>query len=95
MVRFGVGGELIHNAAKMKPASVEVHDNYVTSLDYDSDNNLIYIGKATMGSSKADAVWSIRKLTYDASNNLIDMQYANGDGAFNNIWDSRTSISYS
>ena len=84
-----------HNAATMRPVSVEPQDNYMTALDYDSSGNLIYIGKANMGSSKADAVWSIRKLVYDASNNLTDMLWANGDGAFNNIWNNKTAISYS
>jgi len=86
---------LKHNAAAMRPVSVEPQDNYMTALDYDSSGNLIYIGKANMNSSKADRVWSIRKLVYDASNNLTDMLWANGDGAFNNIWNNRTAISYS
>ena len=84
-----------HNAATMRPVSVEPQDNYMTALDYDSSGNLIYIGKANMGSAKSDGVWSIRKLVYDASNNLTDMLWANGDGAFNNIWNNRTAISYS
>ena len=84
-----------HNAATMRPVSVEPQDNYMTALDYDSSGNLIYIGKANMNSSKADGVWSIRKLVYDASNNLTDMLWANGDGEFNNIWNNRTAISYS
>ena len=84
-----------HNAATMRPVSVESQDNYMTALDYDSSGNLIYIGKANMNSSKADGVWSIRKLVYDASNNLTDMLWANGDGAFNNIWDNRITINYS
>ena len=84
-----------HNASAMRPVSVEPQDNYMTALDYDSSGNLIYIGKANMNSSKADGVWSIRKLVYDASNNLTDMLWANGDGAFNNIWDNRITINYS
>ena len=84
-----------HNAATMRPVSVEPQDNYMTALDYDSSGNLIYIGKANMGSAKSDAVWNIRKLVYDASNNLTDMLWANGDGAFNNIWNNRIAISYS
>ena len=84
-----------HNAATMRPVSVEPQDNYMTALDYDSSGNLIYIGKANMNSSKSDGVWSIRKLVYNASNNLTDMSWANGDGAFNNIWNNRTAISYS
>lgn len=85
---------MIHNAAKIKPTAVEVHNNYTIALDYDGSNNMIYVGKATLGSSKSAAVWSIRKFTYDGNNNLTDIQWAN-DGAFNNIWNNRVSISYS
>ena len=85
---------MIHNAAKMKPTAVEVHNNYTIAIDYDGSGNMIYVGKAYLGSSKADGVWSIRKFVYNGSN-LTDIQWANGDGAFNNIWNNRVSISYS
>jgi len=65
--------------------------------EYDASNNPIYLGKAPPGSSsKTDkSIWQIRKQTYDASNNLTRIEYANGSREFNFIWDNRASLSYS
>lgn len=63
-------------------------------LEY-SGTNVIYIGKAAQGSATSAAVWLIRKLTYDGSNNCTNIQFANGSSAYNAIWDNRASLSYS
>jgi hypothetical protein len=68
---------------------------FTQAMDYDGNSNLIYFGMAPLGSSKASAVWQIRKFTYDGSNNLTDVQYAGGDDTFVNAWTSRASLSYS
>ena len=67
---------------------------YSTAFDYDASNNPIYIGTAPQGSAKSATVWQIRKLTYDASNNVTDVQYAGGSTAHNLVWNSRASYSY-
>lgn len=72
----------------------EAHDNWTTAFDYDASNNPIYIGKAKRGSSKADAVWQIKKLTY-AGTNVTDVQYPSGDDSYNQIWNNRASLTYS
>ena len=66
----------------------------VQAFDYDGSSNLIYIGFAALGSSKASAVWQIRKLTWSGSN-LTDVQYANGSTLFDAVWDNRASLNYS
>ena|SRR3990167_745987 len=70
-------------------------DTKTTVLDYDGSNNLIYSGLASPGSSKAVAVWQIKKYTYDGSSNLTDIQYADGNLEYDNIWNNRASGSYS
>jgi YD repeat-containing protein len=69
--------------------------NLSQALAYDSNGKLIYQGLAKPGSSKSAAVWQIRKFTYDADQNLTDIQWADGDLEFNNIWDDRATLSYS
>ena len=64
------------------------------ALDY-SSGNLIYQGKAVPGSSKASAVWRIAFFTYDVDDNLTDLQFADGNLNYDNIWNDRTSLSYS
>lgn len=54
-----------------------------------------YIGHAQPGSSKASPVWLIRKLSYDSSNRVTDIQFAGGAATFVNIWNSRSGYTYS
>lgn len=67
---------------------------YTQAIDYDASGNAIYIGLAIVGSAKSASVWQIRKITYDASNNATDIQWADGVITFIKIWNSRTSYSY-
>jgi len=67
---------------------------YTLANDFDGSGNPIYVGRAAPGSSKASAVWQIRKLTYSGTN-PTDYQYANGSTAFNAVWDNRAALSYS
>ena len=67
--------------------------NYATKIDKTSTANAIYIGNAVIGSSGASAVWQIKKL--DTSTLALDKTWADGDDDFNNVWNNRTSLSYS
>lgn len=66
---------------------------YITAISY-NEGNAEYIGKADPDSNKANAVWQIVKLSYTGEN-MTDIQYADGDLSFDNIWDDRASLSYS
>lgn len=65
---------------------------YVTAMEYDAGGNLIYMGKAPVASAKSDSKWRIKKFTYDANNNLVDIKFASDK--FDKIWDNRTSYGY-
>jgi len=67
---------------------------YTTALDYDGSGNLIYQGQASAGSAKSAAGWRIKKFVYSGSD-ITDIQFADGDTKFDNIWDNRVSLSYS
>lgn len=69
--------------------------SYTTNLDFVAGTNPIYIGFAVPASLTSAAVWQIRKLTYDGSSNLTNIQYAAGTTAFTSIWDNRAVLSYS
>jgi len=68
---------------------------YLVKMDYDANNNLIFLGDAIPGSVTSAAVWRIRKMTYDANNNITDIEWADGNSEFDNAWDDRTTLSYS
>lgn len=67
-------------------------DDVAIRLDDTSTANVTYVGKATVGSSTASAVWQIKKI--DETTGLV-ITWADGDTSFNNVWDNRVSLSYS
>jgi len=67
----------------------------ITTVEYDTDDDPVYVGKSAPSSSKSDPVWQIKKITYDASKNPIDIQYADGTQTLSKVWDNRTTYSYS
>lgn len=71
-----------------------VSSPYITSIDFDGANNPIYLGRALIGSAKSQAVWQIRKLTFDGANNVTDIRFANGSQEFNQKWDDRAALNY-
>ena len=71
---------------------------YTQAMDYDASGNCTYIGTANSansgGPSQSAAVWSIRKITYNASNQATLIQWAGGSTSETNVWNNRASLSY-
>ena len=55
---------------------------------------LEYQGFAQPNSLTSAAKWQIRKFTYDSSNRLSDIKWANGTDNTTLIWNSRASYDY-
>jgi hypothetical protein len=66
-------------------------------LDYAgrTDGQPVYVGFAEPSSLTSDPVWKIMRLDYSAGGDLIDRLWADGDTNFDNIWNNRTTLSYS
>lgn len=60
-------------------------------LDDTSTANVTYVGYAAIGTATSAASWKIKKL--DETTGLV-ITFA-GSGAYTQIWDNRTSLSYS
>jgi len=96
--------ESIDRATRLKPLpgsmkvttmngeSVNNPSNYATRLDDTSTPAITYIGKSHIGSATSAAVWQIASL--NTSSGLIKT-WADADALFNNVWDNRTSLTYS
>lgn len=78
----------------MRATAVENTCRYTKQLAYDSSNNLEYLGIAKIGSATSGALWQIRRFTW-SSNDLVTIEWTDGDFEFDNIWDNRASLSYS
>ena len=70
-----------------------IRDKYTTLVDDYTTINKIYIGKADANSSEASAVWQIKCI--DETGNFAKIQFAEGVDTFTNIWDDRTTYTYS
>lgn len=68
---------------------------FARRCDYDATGNLIYTGAATPGTLTSAAKWRIQKLTYSGTGNLLSIIWPNGEAEFANVWDNRTSLTYS
>lgn len=68
---------------------LRIENTTISGADYP-----LYIGKALPGTATSTANWQIRKLTYSGIY-VTQVDWADGDDLFNNIWDNRSSLSYS
>jgi len=62
-------------------------------LQVDTVGNTNYLGYATAGSVTSGAVWAIKRVV-ETGNNVV-ITWADGTKDFDNIWDNRTSLTYS
>lgn len=66
--------------------------SYAIRLDDTSTTNVTYVGKATIASSTSSAVWQVQKI--DETTGMV-ITWADGNSSFDNIWNNRTSLTYS
>lgn len=66
-----------------------------TKVEYDANQNELYIGQAAPGSATDASCWQIRKMTYDANQNVTQVDFAEGKNDYAYAWDSRAGYSYS
>lgn len=66
-----------------------------TKLDDVSTSNITYVGKAAIGSSGASAVWRIMKIDESGTPTTLSITWADSNSNFDNVWDNRTSLTYS
>lgn len=62
-------------------------------IDDYSVTDKTYIGVAESGASTSDAVWKIKVI--DETGSDVVTKWADGDSEYDNVWDNRTSLSYS
>lgn len=64
-------------------------------IEYDANDNPIYVGEAQAGIATDATGWRIKKITYDANDNPTQVDWADGDNNMDNKWSERSSLSYS
>lgn len=54
--------------------------------------NITYVGKAKLGTATATAGWQIFRI--ERSSTITAIQFANGSTRYNQVWDNRSSLTY-
>ena len=71
-----------------------IYGEWKVRIEYDSNNNAIYVGETRPGISVSSAHWRIKKITYDTSNNATQINWANSSNDFSFIWNDRSTYTY-
>ncbi len=90
IVSFGI----IHIAFYLINTYSSLHLLNVEQIVVIWEGVVAYVGKATVGAVTNAAVWKVFKMTTEGDGDL-KIEYADGDAAFDNVWDNRASLSYS
>ena len=67
------------------------------ALRYDQDADpptVAYLGQAVPGTSTGASGWRVQKLVFNAQGD-VTCTWADGNANFDNVWDDRTSLTYS
>ena len=76
-----------------RPDKINVDDKrYTTAIEYDVNENPVYLGVAPIGSARSDEKWRLKKITYDVNENPTAVEFASDK--FDKKWDSRASYDY-
>lgn len=88
-------GDLTNVAVRVNVVADGSKNQYILEGDYDASGNMIYVGMALPGSATNAPSWQIRRLDYSITGNLIDVLFANGSRAFDQLWTTRGGLAYS
>ena len=76
-------------------STVTIELKFTTRIEYNVAKNPVYVGDVAPGVKTNEIGWRIEKLTYDANNNVTQVEWADGSDEFIYIWDRRASYNYS
>ncbi len=77
------------------PSGVPGLESDDVPYDLETDTSVLnttYVGQALPGSATSAAVWRIKRIT--ETNDGASIDWADGDGGFNQVWDDRLTLTY-
>ena len=72
-----------------------VNDNDIWMIDNTTTANVEYWGYAQPGTGTSEAAWKLIQITKDSNGLMISKLFAGGSCAYSNIYDNRTTLTYS
>ena len=86
-----VAGELADGSAVL---SLGTGGLRLEAAEDSGDPTIIYVAAAPLGSATSAAVWQIKRFTITSPLAVVK-EFADGDTAFDNIYDNREALAYS
>ena len=94
------------SAINVNSGLIAVNDSRITALetgvtlaqriDDTTSSTVFYFGEANPGTLNADNVWRIRRITFiTPGEDDVDVEWADGNANFDNVWDDRLILAYS
>ena len=79
--------------------NVRIVPKAIQKIEYDNDvsgNSKEYFGWAAIDTATSAGSWKIMRITYATANATDDfvIEWADGNALYDNVWDSRTSLTY-
>lgn len=69
---------------------------FAQRIDDTTSSTIYYFGEAQPGVVDANALWRIQRITFiTPGEDDVDIEWADGNSDFDNIWDDRVGLSYS
>lgn len=72
---------------------IEDADPGISIIDTTTTANTTYMGRATAGTSRAAAIWQVRKYFNNANGNT-ELAWADGNADYDNVWANRATLTY-
>jgi|SRR3972149_1735765 len=105
--KTGYGGTINNNVITLdfNTTSMNDGDDLQIFIDYqnsgiqktkiidEASTDIIYVGEASIGGNVASAVWRISKL--NTTSTITSLLWADGNAAYNKIWNDRATYTYS
>lgn len=76
----------------MSTSGVTSFDTIYSIRVDDVSASVTYVGEASLGAPESFPIWRIKKL--ETIGSLFKITWADGNQAFDNIWDDRSSLTY-
>lgn len=86
----GGGGSVTMSASD---SSVETRSLPMKVAIDEVSSSVTYVGESLTGTATSSALWRMKRITQ--SGTVLIIEWADGDGLFDNTWDDRETLSYS
>lgn len=88
--------ELADHESRITVLEADAVATFAQRIDDTTASTVYYFGEAAPGTLDAASVWRISRITFiTPGEDDVDIEWADGDSSFDNVWDDRLILGYS